>query len=218
MESIQGIIIGAEVVRHLELPSDDAVEHATECDTIDLAGIDAEPYDSAGVLIHDDQDPVGTQQCRLAPEQIHTPEAVLHVAEEREPGLASRMRFRPVMNAEDTANHIFVDCNAESQVICWAIRGQPQLGLRRFNSTTASMSSLCGPFGPGRRLRLRENNMRYFCLANTWWRCSSVDGFRTMAERRRRALFMKRVHKPAMKRSAGRRLGARLWPRLRTRS
>src|SRR5262249_10863674 len=48
--------------------------------------------------------------------------------------------------------------------------------------------------------------------------CSSVDGFRTMAERRTRAGFMKRVHKPAMIRSVARRLGARLRPRLRMRS
>src|SRR6516165_12195716 len=130
-------------------------------------------------MIHDDQDPVGTQRCRLAPEQIHPPETVFHVAEEREPGWASRIRFRPVMNAEGTANHIFVDSTPKTKVICWAMRGQPQLGLRRFNSTTASMSSLFGPFGPGGHLRLRENNMRYFRLASTWWRCSSVDGFRT---------------------------------------
>jgi hypothetical protein len=48
-------------------------------------------------------------------EQIHTPEVVFHVAEERQPGWASRIRFRLVMNAEDTPNHILVDGNAESQ-------------------------------------------------------------------------------------------------------
>jgi hypothetical protein len=74
--------------------------HATEGATIDRAGMDAEPDDPTRVLIHDDQDPVGTQRGRLAPEQVHTPEAVFHVAEERQPGWASRMRFRPVMNAE----------------------------------------------------------------------------------------------------------------------
>ena len=45
-----------------------------------------------------------------------------------------------------------------------------------------------------------------------------VEGFRTMAERRTRAGRMKRVHKPAMMRSAARRMGARLRPRLRIRS
>ena len=49
---------------------------------IDRAGMDAEPHDPARVLIYNDQDPVGTQRCQLAPEQIHTPEAVFHVAEE----------------------------------------------------------------------------------------------------------------------------------------
>ena len=52
----------------------------------------------------------------------------------------------------------------KASVICSAIRGQPQLGLRRFVSTTASMSSLVGPLGPGRRLSLGENRRRYFRL------------------------------------------------------
>ena len=78
MESIQGIIVGAgELLGHLELPSNGAVEHPTKRDTIDRAGMDAEPYNPARVLIHDDQDPVGTQRCRLAPEQIHTPRGCL---------------------------------------------------------------------------------------------------------------------------------------------
>jgi hypothetical protein len=42
-------------------------------------------------LIHDDQDPVGPQRGRLAPEQIHTPEAVFHVAQEGQPGGADEI-------------------------------------------------------------------------------------------------------------------------------
>src|SRR5215467_1048729 len=33
----------------------------------------------------------------------------------------------------------------KANAICWAMRGQPQLGLRRFMATTASMSSCFGP-------------------------------------------------------------------------
>src|SRR5580765_8406343 len=127
-------------------------------------------------------------------------------------------RFRPVMNAQDAANNILIDLDGESQRDLLGIRGQPQLGLRRFISTTASMSSFFGPFGPGRRPRLGENNMRYFRLLSTLWRCSRVEGFRTTAERRTRAGRMKGVHKAAMIRSAARRFGARLRPRLRIRS
>ena len=36
-------------------------------------------------LVHDNKDPVGFEENGLAPEQIHAPEAILHVANEGEP-------------------------------------------------------------------------------------------------------------------------------------
>src|SRR5437879_11425538 len=80
---------------------------------------------------------------------LPTPQTILRVAEKREPGWTSR--FRPVMNAQDTANNILVDLDGESQRDLLGNSGTAQLGLRRFISTTASMSSFFGPFGPGRR-------------------------------------------------------------------
>ena len=47
---------------------------------------------------------------------------------------------------------------------------------------------------------------------------SRVEGFKTTATRRRRPGCMNRVHRPAMIRSAARRLGARFRPRLRMHS
>jgi hypothetical protein len=38
-------------------------------------------------------------------------------------------------------------------LICWAMRTQPNFGLRRFISTMAAMSCVEGPFGPGFRFR-----------------------------------------------------------------
>jgi hypothetical protein len=61
-EPVQWIVVGAEVLRHPELASSGAVEHPTECDTVDRAGMDAEPNNPARALIHDDQDPVGPQR------------------------------------------------------------------------------------------------------------------------------------------------------------
>src|SRR5215472_9272202 len=54
----------------------------------------------------------------------------------------------------------------KAKAICWAMRGEPQVGFRRFISTTAPMSSFSGPFGPGRRPRFDENNMRYLRFHN----------------------------------------------------
>src|SRR5438309_7713595 len=66
--------------------------------------MDAEPNDPARILIHDDQDPMGLQRCRLAPEQIHAPEAVFHVAQERQPGRITGGMSRLVVMAENPSN------------------------------------------------------------------------------------------------------------------
>jgi hypothetical protein len=86
MEPIERIIVGAQVPRRPAMPSNGAVEHPTEGDTIDRSRMNAEANDAARVLIHDDQDPVGPQRGRLALEQIHAPQAVFQVAQERQPG------------------------------------------------------------------------------------------------------------------------------------
>jgi len=115
MEPIKRIIVGAQVLRQPAMPSNRAVEHPTECDTIDLSRMDAEANDPARVLIHDHQDPVGPQRCRLALEQIHAPEAVFHVTQERQPGGAIGVMSRPVVMSENPANHVFVDWDVERQ-------------------------------------------------------------------------------------------------------
>jgi hypothetical protein len=106
----------------------------------------------------------------------------------------------------------------KASAICWAIRRQPHLVLRRFISTTASMSSFAGPFGPGRPLHSGEKSMRYFRFVSIWWKCNRVDGRKTMAFLRTRAGRMRRMNKPAIIRSETRRLGARFLPRLRINS
>jgi len=77
--------------------------------------MDAEANDPARVLIHDHQDPVGPQRGRLAPEQIHTPEAVFHVAQESQPGGTIEILSRPVVIGENPPNHVFVDWDVERQ-------------------------------------------------------------------------------------------------------
>jgi hypothetical protein len=49
-----------------------------------------------------------------------------------------------------------------AKAICCAILGQPQVGLCRFMSTTAAMTSWAGPFGPGFFGTFDENSRRYF--------------------------------------------------------
>jgi hypothetical protein len=77
--------------------------------------MDAESNDPARVLIHDDQNPVGPQRCRLAPEQIHAPEAVFPVAKESQPRGTTGVLSRPVVMGENPSNHVFVDFDVEPQ-------------------------------------------------------------------------------------------------------
>ena len=65
VEPIERIIVGAQVLRQPAMPSNGAVEHPTEGDTIDRSRMDAETNNPARILIHDDQDPMGTQRWRL---------------------------------------------------------------------------------------------------------------------------------------------------------
>jgi len=112
---IKWIMVGAEVLWHPALPSNGTVEHPEKCDAIDGSGMDAEPNDPAGELIHDNQDPVGPQRGRFAPEQIETPEAVLHVANKGQPGWTTGVLFRPIVAGENPSNNVFVDGDVESQ-------------------------------------------------------------------------------------------------------
>src|SRR5579862_5561970 len=122
------------------------------------------------------------------------------------------------MNAQNAANHIFVDLDAESQRDLLGNSGTAPAEIPPFHFHEGVDSSCFGPCGPGRWPSGDENNMRYFRFFSRLWKCSRVEVFSTTAERRRLAGRMKRMHKPAMIRSAARRLGARLRPRLRIKS
>ena len=50
-----------------------------------IAGMNAKADNSPCELVHDDQDPVGFEENRLASEHIDAPKAAPHVADEGEP-------------------------------------------------------------------------------------------------------------------------------------
>src|SRR5437763_16679668 len=81
VEPIKWIVVGAQILRHPELPSNGTVEHPTEGDTIDGARMDAKHNDPALILIHVDQDQMCPQRFRLAHKKTHDPKDVLHVVQ-----------------------------------------------------------------------------------------------------------------------------------------
>jgi hypothetical protein len=97
------------------LTANRSIQHPAPGRAINDAALNTKTNNATGELIDHDENPVRSQRCGFTAEQIVTPQTVLHVAEERQPGWASRVRLRPVMKAQDTANNILVDFNAESQ-------------------------------------------------------------------------------------------------------
>ena len=61
LKPIQRIVVGTEVLWHRPVSSNGLIEHPAERDTIDHSGMDAEGDDPAGILIHDNQDPLSPQ-------------------------------------------------------------------------------------------------------------------------------------------------------------
>src|SRR5437016_86010 len=79
------------------------------------------------------------------------------------------------------------------------------------------MSCVLGPFGPGLQRRFGENSSRYFCLLKALSRPSSVEGFRTIAERSRRVGRTKSAIKPARMQSEVHKFGDRCQERFKIR-
>ena len=159
MESIPGIIVSGEIPRRC-WTANRSIEHPAPDRAIHDGALNTKNNHATGELAHHDENAFATLRIHGGTNRNST--SCPSCGEEREPGWASRVRFRPVLNAQDMANNILVDSTPQANVVRWAIRGQPQLGLRRFISVTASMSSHSVLFGAGGWLRLDENNKRYF--------------------------------------------------------
>ena len=108
------IMIGTEVLRQRTLIGNDATEHPAESNSIDRSGMNPKADDPARVLIHDDEDPMSLQDCRLAAKQVDTPETVLEVADECQPGRAAGMRHGSVMGGQDAPDYVFINGDAKS--------------------------------------------------------------------------------------------------------
>jgi len=123
------------------------------------------------------------------------------------------------MNAEDTANHIFVDGNAESQGDLLGDAGTTPVAIPPFPFNDGVDEFFMRSFRARRTPALVRKQhavlsfgqqvveMQLAWMASGRWRnAERVPG------------SSKRVHRPAMKRSPALRLGARLRPRWRMRS
>jgi hypothetical protein len=150
------IVIRTEVPRHRTLTGNGAMEHPAESNTVDRSGMRPKADDPACVLIHDDEDPVSPKDCRLAAKQIDTPETVLEVADEGQPGRGAAMWHGAVMYGQDAPNQVFINGDAKSQGnLLSDPRAAPEW-IVIFCAGDGVDDVFCGSFWPGLAPALRR--------------------------------------------------------------
>jgi len=75
----------------------------------------AKAHDAARALVRHHEHPVGAQDGRFAAKQIETPQTVLRVPEDREPGRPWRVGSLLISNGQNAPHHILVNGNPEGQ-------------------------------------------------------------------------------------------------------
>lgn len=88
MNAKEWVVIGTEVFWS-GLTSNSLIEHPTNGHVVDVLSGDAKADDSAGEDVHDHEHPVAAKQDRFAAKQIHAPETVLGLGDQRQPGWAT---------------------------------------------------------------------------------------------------------------------------------
>ena len=154
------IMIGAEMPRCART-LDGRVEHAADIGGRDGSPVHADTDEATRELVHDHQHPVAPEPDGFAPKEVHAPEAVCRVANERQPRGPGSARGRSCFDSTRYTTFLSTSMPNVCEMIR-AIRGQPNRGLRDFSSTMAWMRASSGPFGP-RFLghRVDENSRRY---------------------------------------------------------
>ena len=90
------ILIRAEVFRQT-LSANRSTEHPAQRHTVNDAAVDGKAHDATRKLVHHEENPIGSQRCGFAAEQIAAPQTVLHVAEKGEPGWTLRVWVRLII-------------------------------------------------------------------------------------------------------------------------
>jgi hypothetical protein len=100
-------------------------------------------------LVHDYEHPVAPEHDGFASKEIHPPQAVCRVADERQPRGPGSARGEAKVFRQHAVHDVLVMSTPNVCEMMRAIRGQPNRGLRDLSSTMAWMSAALGPFGPG---------------------------------------------------------------------
>ena len=143
------------------------VEHATEAGAIDGPAMHGETDDATRELVHNQEDPVAPEHDGLASKEVHTPQAVCRVPDERQPRGPGAARCGAIVFRQHAVHDVLVDVDPERVRDDARNPWTANRGLRDLSSTMALMSTSLGPFDPGCFGHgLDENSRRYLRRTN----------------------------------------------------
>ena len=97
------------------MASNRSIEHPAQRHAIHHAALNAEAHDATRAVVHHDQHLVGPEGDRFASKHVETPQTVLRVAEQGEPGRSSRLGYRLIPPGENAPHESLVDRTSERQ-------------------------------------------------------------------------------------------------------
>src|SRR5467141_4620305 len=97
----------------MPLPVNRGVKHAANVGARDGAALRAEADETTRKLVHDHEYPVAPQQDGLASKEIHAPQAICGVADERQPRGSGSAWSGTIVFRQHPVHHVLVDVDAE---------------------------------------------------------------------------------------------------------
>ena len=157
----QRIMIRTEMSRRAP-PMNGGVAHAAEAGCIDRSAMHTESHEAPRELVHDHEHPVALEHDGRTAQEVHAPQTVCRVSDERQPRGPGSARGGTRAFRQHAVHDVLSMSTPNVCEMMRAIRGHPNRGLRDLSSTLARMSASLGPVGPGFFGRaLEENNRRY---------------------------------------------------------
>ena len=108
----QRIMIGAEVLRFAPTMNG-CVEHAAEVGAIDRTTVHPDADEATRELVHDHKHPVAPEHDGLTSKEIHAPQAVSRVSDERQPRGSGSARGGAIVFRQDARYDVLVEVDPE---------------------------------------------------------------------------------------------------------
>ena len=108
----QRIVIGTEMSGDA-LPVDGGIEHAADVGAIDGTTMHTDSDEATGELVHDHEHPVAPEHDGLASKEIHAPQAVSRVSDERQPRGPGAAGDGAIVFRQHAVDDVLVDVDPE---------------------------------------------------------------------------------------------------------